>query len=297
MARALARVRRLKIDAVVDLEYFSRASALFAWLSGAPRRVGCHRFTTEGPYRGDLMTHRIQYNPYLHTSAVYALEVDALAMDPGDAPMPKVMPPPRADDAVPRFTPDPAAIQRVQATLAAEGVQLGSGPVVLLNPNASDLMPLRRWPLDRFIELGKRILDADLSATVVVTGAPSEREPALALAQAIGSTRAVCLAGKTTLYDLMTLYTLAQVLVTNDSGPGHFAALTDIETVVLFGPETPARYGPLGARCRVIWAGLACSPCVNAFNHRFSPCNLNRCMLAITVDQVFETVRACLARR
>jgi ADP-heptose:LPS heptosyltransferase len=158
-------------------------------------------------------------------------------------------------------------------------------------------MPLRKWPQERFVELGRRLLASDDRLHLAITGAPSEREAAVALAGAIGSSRAVSVAGRTTLYELMTLYTLADVLVTNDSGPGHFAALTGIDTVVLFGPETAARYGPLGPRCHVMSAGLACSPCVNAFNHRFSPCTINRCMLEITVDQVFEAVGACLAAR
>ncbi len=64
------RIRRMKIDTVIDMEFFSRASACLAYLSGATRRVGLHRFTSIGPYRGDLMTHRVQYNPYIHVSAI-----------------------------------------------------------------------------------------------------------------------------------------------------------------------------------------------------------------------------------
>lgn len=289
--KTMIRVRRLGIDAVIDMEFFSRASAILAHLSGARFRVGFHRFTTEGPYRGDLMTHRIQYNPYLHTATVYSLLVDALLMDPGDVPLPKTPPFPLTHG-VPRFVPDPEISARVRDLLPDI-----DGPVILLNPNAGDLMPLRKWSQDRFVELGRRILESEPHATIVITGAPSEQAPAETLCRTVASPRAVCLAGKTTLHELLALYTLADILVTNDSGPAHFAALTDIHTVVLFGPETPVRYAPLGLHLHVLWAGLACSPCVNAFNHRFSPCILNRCMQAIEVDRVFETVRACLADR
>ena len=102
-------------------------------------------------------------------------------------------------------------------------------------------------------------------------------------------------AGKTTLRDVLVLYTLAEVLVTNDSGPGHFASMTDIHNIVLFGPETPQLFGPLGENRHVLWAGLACSPCVNPYNHRFSPCQNNVCMQSITVDQVFAEVEAALS--
>ncbi len=295
--RVIQQCYALGIDATVDLELFSRAPAALAYLCGAQRRSGCHRFTTEGPYRGDLMTHRVQFSPHVHTSVMYSMLVEALALDATDIPLPKIAPPAMAPEAVPRFQPDGRTVERVETLLDSLGVSPTLGPLVLLNPNASDLMPLRKWPTERFVELAKRLLADDETIRIVVTGAPSEQGPAEAVCSAIDSPRAVCVAGKTTLYELMALYTMANVLVTNDSGPGHFAALTDIDTVVLFGPETPDRYRALGPRCHVVWAGLACSPCVNAFNHRFSPCTNNRCMQAITVDQVAETVHACLRDR
>ena len=59
------------------MEFFSRASAIFAFLTGAAIRVGLHRFTGELPYRGNLMTHRIQYLPQLHISTQYSVLVEA----------------------------------------------------------------------------------------------------------------------------------------------------------------------------------------------------------------------------
>ena len=103
--------------------------------------------------------------------------------------------------------------------------------------------------------------------------------------------RAPC--GKTTLRQLLVLYTLAKVLVTNDRGPAHFATLTPIRVVALFGPETPALFAARTPRNEVLWAGIVCSPCVNAYNNRQSPCRNNVCMQAITVEQVFEA--ACRA--
>jgi len=79
---------------------------------------------------------------------------------------------------------------------------------------------------------------------------------------------------------------LSRVLVTNDSGPAHFATLTPIEVVTLFGPETPALFAARTSRNHVIWAALACSPCVSAANNRLSTCRDNLCMQRITVDEV-----------
>jgi ADP-heptose:LPS heptosyltransferase len=289
-------VRRAGIDATVDLEFFTRAPAVFAFLTGAPVRVGLHRFTSELPYRGDLMTHRVQYNPYLHVSAQYALLVRALAADPRETPLLKE-PVRLASGKPPAFVPGKREVEDVRRKIREASGANVSGPIVLLNPNASDMLPLRKWPSGRFVELGRRILRSHPGVLVLVTGAPSERGEAEELTREIGMERAACVAGRTTLRELFVLYTLADVLVTNDSGPSHFASLTNIDTVVLFGPETPALYGARRASTHVVWAALACSPCVNVFNHRFSPCNDNRCMQAITVDEVYERVKWCLAGR
>jgi ADP-heptose:LPS heptosyltransferase len=287
--------RRLGIDATVDMEFFSRASAILAFLTGAKRRAGLHRFTSEGPYRGDLLTHRVEYNPYLHTAAAYYLLVEALVADPRQRPLMKVRPP-AIDYTAPRFRPGEQEVAKVEATLDRVAGHKVARPIVLLNPNASDLLPLRRWPTERFIELGKRILDEHPEATIAITGAPDERDAAERIARQI-SPKAISLAGHTTLRELIVLYTLADVLVTNDSGPGHFSSLTDITSVVLFGPETPAVFGPLAPNANVLRADIACSPCVNPFNHRFSPCNDNVCMRTITVDDVYELVDARLSGR
>ena len=290
------RMRRIGVEATIDLEFFSRASAILAWMSGAPRRVGLHRFGGEGPYRGDLLTHRLHYNPYLHTSQTFLSLVEALEAPPEQTPMLKARP--AATDAeLPRFIPTPEQDRRVRGILQRLFGGSVPRPLVLLNPNASDLLPLRRWAGERFVELGRRILEHHAEVGIAVTGAPEEAEPARQIARAVDDKRAVCMAGETTLDDLLVLYTQADLLVTNDSGPAHFAALTDIEVVTLFGPETPELYAPLTPRSHPIWAGLACSPCVNVFNHRFSPCNDNKCMQVIEVDQVYETVDSILSSK
>jgi ADP-heptose:LPS heptosyltransferase len=294
LSRALRRCRREDIDTVIDMEFFARAPAVIAYLSGARRRVGLHRFTDEGPYRGDLLTHRVAHNPYLHAAASYEVLLDALDLDPSALPLAKVAartPPP-----APRFVADDAERARVRDLLDEIAGQPVRGPLLMLNPNAGDLMPLRRWPTERFIELGRRLLEDVPTAWVLVTGAKSERDAADGVARAIGP-RALNLAGRTTLRELLVLYTLADLLITNDSGPGHFASMTAVRSIVLFGPETPERFGPLGRESRTITARLACSPCVNVSNHRRSACSDNVCMQAIAVDTVLAEARRGLRDR
>lgn len=293
---AVRRLRALRLEAAIDLEFYARSSAIFTWLSGAKRRVGLHSYAGEGPYRGDLMTHRLIYNPYLHIGDFFYAMVEALLHPASAFPAFDLRPP--VLDAPPTLCPAAAAdLDTVRRTLAAELGRTDIPPLVLLNANCSDLLPIRKWPDDRYIELAKRLIAQNPEVVVAFTGAPNEAPGAGRLAAAVGSPRCISLAGKTTLKGLLALYELAEVLVTNDSGPAHFATLTPIDIVVLFGPETPRLFGARTPRNHVLWSGLACSPCVNAFNNRLSRCRRNLCMEGITVDQVFEAVREIHERR
>ena len=295
--RALVRIRRRRVDAAIDLEFFARGSALLTFLSGARQRVGFHTFFGEGPYRGDLMTHRLSYNPYLHTSQTFFLMVTALeqpVLRSGKLSVPI----PQIEKWVPEFVPVEEEKEEIRKLLRRETGNEDGPPIFLLNPNASDLLPLRKWPVDRYVGLARELLESFPEIYVGLTGAPDEAAPIEAMAQEIGSPRCFSLAGKTTLRQLLVLYTLCEVLITNDSGPAHFAAMTGINTITLFGPETPSLFGARTPRAVTIWQALACSPCVNAYNNRQTSCTDNVCMQKITVERVVEeSRRAYLGRR
>jgi ADP-heptose:LPS heptosyltransferase len=142
----------------------------------------------------------------------------------------------------------------------------------------------------RYVELARRLLERYPELFIGFTGAPAEAGPNNQLANEVGSDRVIRLAGKTTLRQVLMLYTRSKILVTNDSGPAHFASMTPIHVVALFGPETPALFAARSPNATALWAGIACSPCVNAYNNRQSVCRNNLCMQAITVDDVFKEV-------
>jgi ADP-heptose:LPS heptosyltransferase len=289
---ALKRIRDLGVDAAIDLEFFSRSSAALTFLSGAKARVGFHTFFGEGPYRGDLMTHRLLYNPYIHTSQNFQLMVEALEQAPGKLPTfdGEI---PGADAVSPRYVATQADEEAVRAIVRRESGRPEVLSLILLNPNASDLLPLRKWPTERYVDLAKRLLEGFPDVAIGLTGAPSEAQAIDRVAAQIDSPRCFSLAGKTTLPQLLVLYTLSELLITNDSGPAHFASMTPITVITLFGPETPALFRALTPRAIPIWMQLPCSPCVNAYNNRQSPCRDNICMKSITVDHVFKV--ACKA--
>src|SRR2546422_7664905 len=286
--RAVLRVRKIGIDAVVDMEFLTRFSAILTFLTGAKTRVGFHTFFGDGPYRGDLMTHRLLYNPHLHTSQMFEAMVEALTRDP--AVLPTFDFTPSSNQIFAKLCPTPADLAEIDALLQRENPRIGLAPLILLNPNASDLLPLRRWAPERYVELTRRLLERYPNLFIGFTGAPAEAAPNNQLADEVGSDRVVRLAGKTTLRQLLVLYTRSEILVTNDSGPAHFASMTPIHVVALFGPETPALFAARSPNATALWAGIACSPCVNAYNNRQSVCRNNLCMQAITVDDVFKEV-------
>ncbi len=292
--RFLLWARRKRIDTVIDLELFSRYTALLSGWCGAGRVVGFHRFHTEGLYRGTMLTHPVMYNPHIHITRNFFSLVHTAMTGDGDHP-PAKMRTPDAALTLARAPVEADSARRVRARIKALAGWDERGPVVLINANASDLLPQRRWPRDRFAALIRQILAHRSDALVLLTGAPAERDGLGELARQVGDDRCVNFAGEVAFADLIALYDMSLVMVTNDSGPAHFAAVTRMPTIVLFGPETPALYGSLGPT-EAVFAGLHCSPCVSAANHRKTPCVDNRCLQAIVPEQVAALVRPHLDR-
>ena len=166
---------------------------------------------------------------------------------------------------------------------------------MLINPNASELLIQRRWPPQYYAELMRKILDACKNAIILITGDPKEREEAQLLKDQVQSQRVINFAGKLTFAQLPLLYNISEFMITNDSGPGHFSAVTEMHSFVIFGPETPALYGSLG-KTTAIYAGLACSPCVSAANHRKTACRDNVCLQVIKPEHVLAMIKPNLEK-
>ena len=288
--KALYFIRKRKIDSCIDMEFFSRASAIIAFLSGAKKRVGLFSFTSEHPYRGSLITHKIHYNPYVHVSQYYLMLVRALEEKAVNEPLLK-MPVDDFKTINPRIEIEEQHIKRIKQLLGSENL---TRTLIILNPNASDMLPLRKWETEKFKRLALLIQEKYDNSLIVFTGIEKERPAIENLMNSLSGSSCINLAGKTNLQELMALYQLSSLVITNDSGPAHFASMFDTSIIVLFGPETPQLFAPLGKNIQVVYKNLACSPCVNVFNHRFSPCTNNICMQKITVEEVFTKVTKVL---
>jgi ADP-heptose:LPS heptosyltransferase len=294
---AVLQMRRLRLDAAVDMEFFARASAVFTYLSGASKRVGFHAYAGDGPYRGNLMTHRLVYNPHLHTAQVFEVMVEALNHSSELFPAFGIQAPALGRTSAPTFSPRPDEVEEVRTLIRAATGKDDVPPMILLNANCSDLLPLRQWERANYVSLARRLLKRYKDLYIAFTGAPSEKDPVEDLVRQVNSGRCISLAGRTTLRQLLVLYSESQILVTNDSGPAHFATLTPIHVITLFGPETPRLFAAPSGRNHVIWAGTVCSPCVNAYNNRLSTCRNNLCMQRISVNEVFEKACEVFERR
>ena len=290
--RFLIQARQHNIDCVIDLELFSRFTALLTGMSGARRRVGYHIFHGEGLWRGTMLTHRVHYNPHIHIAKNFISLVHAAFSSKPEHPFSKIQ---IADSEIKiaqatiDTTVREAVLDRISKLAHAANIafELGTQPLFLVNPNASELLVQRRWAPESFSRLIVALQSKWPDCLILITGSPAEHDYVENVRVQAGVTNALNFAGQVSFAELPALYTLADVMVTNDSGPGHFSSVTNLRTVVLFGPETPALYGSLG-KSIPITAQLACSPCVSAANHRKTPCSDNACMRAITVDQVME---------
>jgi ADP-heptose:LPS heptosyltransferase len=293
--QALRRLRRLRIDTVVDLELFSRFTAMVSYLSGAKTRVGFHNYTAEGLYRGSLITHKVFYNPHQHMELNFLALVRALAAPPDQTPMLKEdVRPFRVP--LPRHTPTTHEINRLWGILHAEQPALSAQHrLLVVNPDPGDALPIRGWALDRYVQTVEKLLVLNEDLYCVVIGLKASKPYAQALQDSLGRERVLDLTGKTkTLRDVVTLFTFSDLLITNDSGPAHFAALTEIRSIALFGPETPALYGALGEGKKNIWANYSCSPCLSAHNHRHTVCKDSLCLKAIEVGPVVAEAQSLL---
>ncbi len=282
-----------RIDTVIDFELFSRVSSILSMLSGAAIRVGFHNYRGEGLYRGEHLTHRVHYNPYYHMSQNFSALIEALDCDPAEIPQPKRVIPVQAPPL--RVPINPEAYGYVRHALARCYPVTPQTRIVVVNHDAGSLLPIRSWPIERFAELVRRLLASDPRLIVVLMGIAEAEASARTIVRSVADERCIDFVGKTrTLTDVLQLFHQADLLITNDSGPAHFATLTSIKSITLFGPETPVLYGTLGEETVDLYAGLACSPCLSALNHRNSPCTDNQCLKAISVEEVYRHARHLL---
>jgi ADP-heptose:LPS heptosyltransferase len=296
VVRLAWRFRKLRFDAVVDLELFSCFTALLSFLTFAPIKAGFCSTTTAGLYRGDFLTHRVNFNSGVHIIYSYLALVEALERE-GEIPAFK-----GTLDHLDTDPPDLPRDEKTESWLTAElrvempDLDLGRHRLILVNPDPG-LLAIRGWGFDRFGLLVKALLE-DPDRVVVLLGLSRSREACEAIRSGTDGRRCINFAGRDRgLRDLLSLFFLGDLLITNDSGPAHFATLSRIPTIVLYGPASAVTYGALNPLARNLSSGFHCSPCLTAMNRRDTRCTDNQCLQAITVEEVTRHAVELLASR
>ena len=112
--------------------------------------------------------------------------------------------------------------------------------------------------------------------------------------ESVGDRRCLSAAGCFGLRELLALFRLSTCMLTNDSGPAQFASAVSLKTFVIFGPETPDLYKPLGNQVETFYLALPFSPCVSAANHRKTDCVERPCIKDILPETVGNKIKEFL---
>lgn len=326
---AIKKLRSKDLSAVLDFEGFSRISAVLARLTCPHgKRIGWHPYGIPSLYRGTMLTDKLVYSGHWPAYQQYFILAQAALSRQRNTPGLK-QPPFRlaglpcqqpsnypgciildqpgtaVNQTQPTYKPVSSVAAEIRLTLHELGVD-SQKRLVLLNPNCSDMLPQRRWPVERYAQLCLLLQAHFRDLAILVTGTKAERPAAeelvssarhLVQAKQNSQISAVSMpihsiAG-TSLTELLALYSLSSLLITNDSGPAHLATLVNLSTVVMFGPETPALFAPLGPHTS-LWAGLACSPCISPLNGKKCMCTAPHCMASITPEMVLKAAQTYL---
>ncbi|UCE42437.1 MAG: lipopolysaccharide heptosyltransferase II [Candidatus Aminicenantes bacterium] len=174
---------------------------------------------------------------------------------------------------------------RAEEWLGSQNIQI-QRPLIIISPGAY-YGSAKRWPAKKYAELAT-LLQSRMRAQVLVIGSADETPLAEAISSLM-SERPHILTGNTSLPRLAALLSLADLLVTNDSGPMHLANILKVPLVALFGPTEPARTGPYQQPAMVIHKGAPCWPC----SYRQCPFD-HRCMMDISPEEVFQACQKLL---
>lgn len=264
-------IKQAGID-ILLVPHRSFRSALIAWLSGVPIRIG---FTSsEGRW---LYTKTIPFSWMIHDAERNLSLLHGIVKENFKAEKLNMRYAPSAEENVARLMKD---------------FNLEGKTLVGIHPGSA--WPTKCWPFESFVELISR-LETELHVqTVIIGGGKKDADLGEKLCQ-LSQGHSANLCGKTSLADLMALMKHFKLFITNDSGPMHIATAFHVPTLAIFGPTTKELgFFPYGTGHRVLEVkGLECRPCA-LHGGRKCPKGHFKCMRDITVDRVFTNAKEML---
>jgi lipopolysaccharide heptosyltransferase II len=254
-------VRNRRYDLVIDL-FGNPRTALVTRLSGARHRVG-YRFRGRAYAYNHLVEPRGDrvHNTQFNLDALAAIDVPIV-------------------DRNLHIVPSGADEARAEQILA-ETVPARRRIVALV---VSGGWTIKRWPLDRFAELGDYLV-GEFNAHVLLPWGPGEQGDVEQVRARMKGNATVLPA--TTLLEMASVLKRCSFVVANDSGPMHIAAAMGTPVLGIYGPTLPVLQGPYGDQHRTIRnERLTCLGC----NRTTCPIG-DPCMLELSVQEVLAAVR------
>ncbi len=276
--RTILYLRKKSFDISFDLEFTSRFSALISCLINAKKRIG---FQYDGIWRGRCFTDTLHFREDAKLKDSYSEMISFIRNDTGDLSYPLKL-----------------NIKNEQKTavdiLLARESLVGTGPIVGININASELCLLRRWPKEYFVALSEELIKT-YSAHIIFIGSEDDLRYVKSTIDLMHQDQRMSVhnfAGIISLTQLAYLMTKFKLFISNDSGPLHLAAYLKVPSISFFGPETPLIYGPDGALDTVFYSNLSCSPCIRIKNYKSARCRNNHfCLRQIKPSVVIDEIR------
>ena len=264
----LMAILRRRYDVVLDSEQWYRLSAVIAYLTRSPMRIG---FSTNE--RRKLFSDTVSYKEDEHEICSFLRLISPLVPDPAF----------KNESA---FISIPAKIsKRVEDHIKA----VSEKRLVAILPGGS--VPEKRWPVDRFRTVAERLTDAGYAIAAV--GGKSDFHLGNEITNGLHS--AVNLCGSLSLLETAALLKRAALLITSDSGMMHIAFGIGTGTLSLFGPGNEIKWAPGGDIHLVLSSDLDCRPCTRFGN--IPPCRHNiECMLLLEPTKVFKKAIELLER-
>ena len=183
----------------------------------------------------------------------------------------------------PKSVPRAVATGLGQSSVVSDG-KSGPHPLIVFCPGSTNSRA-KRWPTGYYAQLGD-LLAENLSARIVLIGAADEIEISQKVAAQMRQP-VLNLTGKTKLAESVALLSVADALISNDTGPAHIAAALGRPTFVIFGPTEPKTTRPYGPSVEIIREPPECAPCM------LRDCPIDhRCMTAVTPARIAALVTA-----
>jgi heptosyltransferase-2 len=188
------------------------------------------------------------------------------------------------DSSLPTIEPPALVVDPEQVSASAKRFQLNrKEPKVLALCPGAEFGPAKQWPDKKYAELAQHYIDKGWE--IWLFGSNNDASICAAINNAIDN-QGKDLSGQTQLAEAVDLLSLADAVVSNDSGLMHVAAALERPLVVVYGSTDPGYTPPLNQKQRIVRLGLDCSPC---FKRECPEVHL-RCLKELPVNMVSEAL-------